>query len=126
MRLHHVGIATKSIDKAINFLRNTYDIRHVSEIIYDERQEANLCMISLSDGSKIELISGKVVENIIKKRVNIYHACYEVENLDFEKDKFLNSGAIIVSDKKPAVLFGGGTSVFFINSDRINRIIGKD
>lgn len=54
------------------------------DTVYDENQDANLCMLTMSDDIMIELISGAVVGNLVKKRQYLYHACYSVKNIDGE------------------------------------------
>ena len=69
MKFHHIGIATENIDESISKIKKFFDIANISEIVYDANQDANLCMVTMNDGMKIELITGKVVENILKKRI---------------------------------------------------------
>lgn len=47
-------------------------------------QNAELCMLCFND-LNLELISEQVVENIINKKIKIYHICYEVSGLDNNK-----------------------------------------
>ena len=114
MRLHHVGYATKDIKRSVNFLRKAMSVKSVSEIIHDPLQEADLCMVELEDNSMVEFISGKVVENILSKRVNLYHICYEVDDICVEKDRLIKAGAVVVSEDKTAVLLGGALVCFLL------------
>ena len=69
-------------------------------------------MITLEDGTKLELISGKVVENYIKKKIEYYHICYEVENIEKETEQIIRNGAIRLSKIQPAILFCNKRVVF--------------
>lgn len=80
MLFHHVGIATEDINVLIDKLKVVLDIKEISEIVYDELQDANLCMVTLSDGTRIELISGNMVEKIVKKEI-IYIICVLVQRV---------------------------------------------
>lgn len=114
MRLHHVGYATKDINRSVDFLRKAMSVKSVSEIVHDSLQDADLCMVELEDDSMVEFISGKVVENILSKRVNLYHICYEVDDIHAEKERLVEAGAVVVSEEKAAVLLGGALVCFLL------------
>ena len=81
----------------------------VSDIIFDPLQNAQLGMVDLLDGSRIELVSGKVVENLLGEfdDFKLYHICYEVENIHTVLEDHISAGAVIVSEPRSAVLFQG-------------------
>ena len=72
MKFDHIGIATNDISVTIEKISKLMKVEDISEIVYDELQEASLCMLTLEGNFKIELIQGKVVENILKKRQYLY------------------------------------------------------
>ncbi len=105
MKFHHVGIATHNIEELIEKLKKYFEIVDISPIVYDSNQEAYLCMLTLNDNTKIELINGKVVEGFLKKRQYLYHTCYSTDNIDDEIKKLTSDGAFLVSEPKEAILF---------------------
>jgi len=105
MRFHHIGIATKNINNAISDYKKYHKVEFESEIIFDKEQDAELAYLETNDGVNVEFISGKVVENIIKKGITYYHLCYETEDLDKSISELYDKGAQIVSPPKPAILF---------------------
>ena len=108
MKFHHIGIATVDIEKTLNKIKKYFEVVEVSEIVYDPKQEANLCMITLNDGIKIELINGKVVQNI-------YHTCYSVEDIEKTIKKLTEEDeAFLVSEPKQAVLFNNKKVAFLM------------
>lgn len=106
MKLHHIGIAAAQMEGMIDYVTSFFPVKSVSEIVFDEKQNANLCMLTLDDGSRIELVSGPVVEKRVKKMQFLYHTCYETEDLQAAMEAFEEKGAKIVSGPKEAVLFG--------------------
>lgn len=114
MKFHHIGIACEDINLLLDKLKKFMKIVDVSEIVYDELQDANLCMISLEDGTKIELISGNIVSNIVKKRQYLYHTCYSVIDLEKTLNDLVNDGAMQISEIKKAKLFDGKRVVFLM------------
>ena len=105
MKFHHIGIATDDIDKMLEKLKKFFEIQNISETVYDSKQDANLCIITLADGTKIELISGGVVLNLVKKRQYLYHTCYSVSNLASAIEKLEADGAFLVREPREAILF---------------------
>lgn len=116
MKFHHIGVCCKNIKKEIENIKKLHKVKSISEIIYDEKQEAELCILEIEDGLKIELISGKQVENILKKKMTYYHICYEVEDISKEKERLISNGAFLISDEKEAILFANKKVCFLLAS----------
>lgn len=114
MKFHHIGIACESIPTLLNKLKSMINIKNVSDIVYDEKQDADLCMLTLDDGTNIELISGNVVANMVKKRNYLYHTCYSVTNIDEYISKLVSDGAFLVSEPKEAILFNHNRVCFLM------------
>ena len=114
MKFDHIGIACEDINVLLNKLKEFMNIINISDIVYDELQDADLCMITLDNNTKIELISGNIVANVVKKKQYLYHTCYSVSNIEETITKLINDGAMQVSDIKKAKLFGGKRVVFLM------------
>ena len=112
MKIHHIGIACQDIQEAISELERFHTIIQRSEIVYDENQHASLCMVNTDTGMDIEFIAGEQVARMVKKGISYYHLCYEVDDLDTTIDEYLSRGAMMISEPKPAVLFGGKRVAF--------------
>lgn len=112
MRLHHIGIAVKSIRRQAEEYKRILETVHVSEIVYDSVQKAWLCMIEQTGGSALELVEGEPVEKYLSKGIRMYHMCYEVEELETEMERILQNGGVLVSGPEAAVLFGGRRVAF--------------
>ncbi len=114
MKFHHIGIATESIKDTLEKLASVMNISEKSEILYDELQDATLCMIKLEEGIELELIEGNVVKNYIKKRQYLYHTCYSTTNIEKEVQKLESLGALLVRESRPAKLFNGRKVAFLM------------
>lgn len=104
MRLHHIGIAAGDMEHTISCLEEMFEVKKKSPITWDENQKAKLCMLELLDGSRMELVAGEAVKNIVKKR-KLYHVCYETRNLDASIKQLEQLGALLIVPPKEAVLF---------------------
>ena len=126
MKFHHIGVCCKNIEKEIKNIEKIHSVKSISNIVYDEKQEAELCMLEIEDGLKIELISGKQVENLLKKRMTYYHICYEVEDISIEKERLIKAGAYLVSDEKEAILFSDRKVCFLLVSYGLIELVEKE
>lgn len=111
MRFHHIGIATKDLKVSLEFIRNNFEIINISEVIYDEKQDATLQMIETKDVN-IELVTGNIVQKLIDSKTSYYHICYEVEDIHKSIAEF--KGAILVSPPKEAILFNNRLVCFLM------------
>lgn len=111
MKFHHIGIATRNIDKTLEWVSDHFQILTISDKVYDENQDAYLQMVETID-VKIELVSGNIVEKFIKKNITYYHVCYEVNNLEESIKSFKNS--IVISKPSQAILFDYRRVVFLL------------
>ena len=105
LKFHHIGLATEDINSSIEEMKLYFDIIEISDIVYDEKQDANLCMLTIADGTKLELISGNQVAKLVKKRQFLYHICYETNDIEEQIKQFEQLGAMVISEPKEAILF---------------------
>ncbi|CAA6825476.1 MAG: Methylmalonyl-CoA epimerase [uncultured Sulfurovum sp.] len=111
MKFHHVGIATKNIDKTLDWVKTEFNVVSISEKIFDKNQDAYLQMIETTDVN-LELVSGNIVEKFIKKNITYYHICYEIDNLEESIKNF--SQSIVISKPMEAVLFNNRRVAFLL------------
>lgn len=112
MKIHHIGIACDNIENAIAEFSKYHDVLDKSDIVYDPLQKASLCMIYTNTGLDVEFISGEQVTRLTKKGISYYHLCYEVDKLNDIIEIYLKNGAMMISEPKPAILFGGRRVAF--------------
>lgn len=105
MKLHHIGIATCSIEKTAA----AYSVLGyvVGETVYDPIQNVNICF--LTGQQTIELVEpinqDSPVSSILKKNGDacIYHCCYEVENIELTVSELRKSRYLLLFSPCPAV-----------------------
>ena len=87
MKFHHIGIATKDIEKTLKEYEKIHDVVHSSDIIYDAEQDSYLAYVETNESLNIEYIAGDKVKNFIEKGISFYHVCYTIENKDKSNPK---------------------------------------
>ncbi len=105
MIFHHIGIACKNIEKTIEFISKLYEIESYSPKLYDENQDAEVCLLKTKNNINIELISGNKINNLLKKNITYYHTCYLVNDIEETIKLFQENNCLIVSRPKEALLF---------------------
>lgn len=123
MKIHHIGIACKNINKAIKAYSSMYNVVGVSEIVHDDLQNADLCILKTDNGLDVEFISGEQVASLLKSRINYYHLCYSTECIEQEIARFEEKGCVVVSDLKPAILFGGKRVAFLMTPTGLIELV---
>lgn len=113
MRLHHMGIAVLNIEKAKQEIQLLYPDAKCSDVVYDEAQDAYLCLIDLSKEIRLELVSGEKVKRIALSGFRFYHICLETENFDQIMTEWSASGLDLISPPKEAVLFDSRRVAFW-------------
>jgi methylmalonyl-CoA/ethylmalonyl-CoA epimerase len=125
MKIHHIGIACSDIEEAIQEFSDYHTIVRKSEIIFDTLQNAKLCLINTDTGLDVEFISGEQVSKLVKKGINYYHICYEVDDLQSTIDNYLAQGAKLISESKEAVLFENRKVAFLYVSYGLIELLEK-
>ena len=105
---HHLGIATKSIEKCVGIYRELgYSI---SEIKIEPSQNVKICFLSKEGSPLLELVeplnNDAPVSNIVKNSgTTPYHTCYEVEDLQQSLDELeeLNFRLLFEPEKSKAM-----------------------
>ena len=126
MKLHHLGIATKNIEKTKEFVYSTHTVIKEIGPIWDESLNANVIMIDISEGASIELVSGPVVESTIKKGISLYHYCYEVDDITKSIKIFKDAGGSIILNPTPAILFNGRLVSFILTPIGMIELLNKN
>jgi len=116
MKFHHLGIAVSNIDAEIEYYRSM-GACDFTAVVDDRIQNVKIVFFILG-GIRYELVSplssGSPVDNWLKKKVRMYHTCYEVDNL-LEKIKyFQNMGSLLVLEPTRAIALDNREVAFLL------------
>ena len=126
MNLHHLGIATINLKKTEKFVLGTHNIISKKGPIYDEKLNATLTLFETSNGTNIELVQGLAVEKFLRKKITLYHSCYEVDDIYEKIDVFQKAGAFLIVDPVPAILFEKRLVCFLMTPIGIVELLNKE
>ena len=120
-RFHHVGYATKSIEKSIEIFR-LFGYKTENSTILDERLGVKIqFLVHPNNGSpRIELVEDLVdgdnhpVRAILKQRPGSYHLAYLIDSIqEFSLENKLRA----ITQCSPALAFEGRHVQFFMSRD---------
>ena len=71
-------------------------------------------MMTLKDGTKMELVKGEIVDKLVKRHQFLYHVCYSTRDIGRKIKELEDLGAKMISEPKAAKLFGGKQVAFLM------------
>jgi len=118
LKFHHLGLATKKSEKAVNFLKGLgYSI---SNSVFDSIQNVNLTMCTHPSMPDIEIIypaqSSGHLDTVLKDNPeSFYHICYTCQNLSESLEQIrMENRVITIAERQPAVLFADKFVSFYM------------
>jgi methylmalonyl-CoA epimerase len=112
-RMHHVGVAVRSLGDAQHVYERTLGYRLVDGPYDDPIQKVSVCFLALEQAGEplVELVAPgsepSPVANVLAKGVGAYHVCYEVDDLQAAIAQVRAGGGVLVGEPVPAVAFKG-------------------
>ena len=101
MKLHHIGIVVKNIQKSLGELTQYLDFESTTVPSLVGSQKVNICFLK-TNNVFLELIEpaeeNSPISNFIKKGGGFHHLCFEVVDIHLELEKMKKNGARIVVD----------------------------
>ena len=99
MKLHHIGIIVKDIQKSLGELGKYFEFQETTIPTLVKSQKVNVCFLKSSD-VYIELIEPVKADSPVKKFSEsgggFHHLCFEVNNIFDEIEKMKKNGARII------------------------------
>ena len=115
MKLHHIGIIVKDIQKSLGELGKYFEFKETTIPTLVKSQKVNVCFLKSSD-VYIELIEpiddDSPVKSMAESGGGFHHLCFEVDNIFEEIKKAENNGARIIVE--PVEGFEGRRIAFIL------------
>ena len=116
MKFHHIGLAVDNIQDEISYYRSI-GASEFTPIFDDSVQNVKIAFFMLG-GIRYELVSplkpGSPVDNFLRKKVRLYHTCYEVIGLEKNIESFQKTGCLVVLPATKAVALGNRRVSFLL------------
>ena len=124
-RLNHVGVATPSIDNAVQHYRDTLGITDIGDKFKLEEQGVWVCFINVNN-SQIELIEPVDERSPISRFLKSnphggqHHICFEVDDLLAARDELVAKGARVLGEPR---IGAHGTPIIFIHPKDMGGVL---
>lgn len=122
MSMHHVGCAVASIEKSLDYYRNSLGFSRISKIVDISEQRVRVCFIQTAAETYIELIdstaSNSPIHNLLEKQRNCYHVAYNTNDVKTTVSKLEQDGFRLVS-LFASEAFNGTPCAFLYTPDTI-------
>lgn len=108
LKLHHIGVATKSIEMELPFFENL-GYKRVSEVFVDEGQKIKGLFIAAENQPTLELLENMTpdgpLNGCLAKGIKFYHFAYETHDIDKDAERIKQIGAMVIVPVVNAVYF---------------------
>ncbi|MEW8027516.1 MAG: VOC family protein [Candidatus Thiodiazotropha sp.] len=140
MKIDHICIAVRSIDRAIPRLFDIFGYTQKTEKITNTRQKVNVVFLEKQESLDIKLIepsgSDSPLIESLKKGEGLHHICFKTDKcVSEELDVLKQKGLRVLSDAKKGEAFddemiaflyaGFGLNVEIIDTDKRRAVINK-
>ena len=101
MKLHHIGIVVKNIQKSLGELNQYLNFESTTVPSLVGSQKVNICFLK-TNNVFLELIEpaqeNSPISDFVKKGGGYHHLCFEVDDIHLELEKVKKNGARIIVD----------------------------
>ena len=108
-KIHHVGIAVRSLDEAYAFYRDTLGLRvHKEAVVQDQGVRAALLTCGHSEIELLEPVNphGTVARFLERRGEGLHHVCFESDDVTAELEAARAKGIPLIDEKPRAGLAG--------------------
>lgn len=126
LKLHHVGIVVKNLDRSLNQYRQDFGFQPVTDVITVDNQGVRVVLLSCGSDAAIELIE-PIDENspaysAARQGGGLNHLCYETSDFDGFLERFQHK---IVRSARPSPLnlFGGRRTAFIFRHHQLIELL---
>ena len=101
MKLHHIGIVVKNIQKSLGELNQYLNFESTTVPSLVGSQKVNICFLK-TNNVFLELIEpaqeNSPISDFVEKGGGFHHLCFEVDDIHLELEKMKKNGARVVVD----------------------------
>ena len=101
MKLHHIGIVVKNIQKSLGELNQYLNFESTTVPSLVGSQKVNICFLK-TNNVFLELIEpaqeNSPISDFVKKKGGFHHLCFEVDDIHVELERMKKNGAHIIVD----------------------------
>tara|TARA_Y100000310_G_scaffold203470_1_gene203698 strand:+ start:2081 stop:2479 length:399 start_codon:yes stop_codon:yes gene_type:complete len=101
LKLHHIGIVVKNIQKSLGELNQYLNFESTTVPSLVGSQKVNICFLK-TNNVFLELIEpaqeNSPISDFVKKKGGFHHLCFEVDDIHIELERMKKNGARVIVD----------------------------
>jgi methylmalonyl-CoA/ethylmalonyl-CoA epimerase len=101
LKLHHIGIVVKNIQKSLGELNQYLHFESTTVPSLVGSQKVNICFLK-TNNVFLELIEpaqeNSPISDFVKKKGGFHHLCFEVDDIHVELERMKKNGARVIVD----------------------------
>jgi len=101
LKLHHIGIVVKNIQKSLGELNQYLNFESTTVPSLVGSQKVNICFLK-TNNVFLELIEpaqeNSPISDFVKKKGGFHHLCFEVDDIHVELERMKKNGARVIVD----------------------------
>jgi len=101
LKLHHIGIVVKNIQKSLGELNQYLNFESTTVPSLVGSQKVNICFLK-TNNVFLELIEpaqeNSPISDFVKKKGGFHHLCFEVDDIHVELERIKKNGARVIVD----------------------------
>jgi methylmalonyl-CoA/ethylmalonyl-CoA epimerase len=126
LKLHHIGIVVKDLDRSLNQYRQDFGFLPVTDVVTVDNQGVRVVLLSCGSDAAIELIEAinedSPAYTAARQGGGLNHLCYETADFDGFLERFQHK---IVRSARPSPmnLFGGRRTAFIFRHHQLIELL---
>jgi len=124
MKIDHVGIAVKAIEKGIHDWENIFGYRQSTRVVTNTRQKVRVVFLEKEDSLPVKLIEPTDITSPIhtfaQKGGGLHHLCFLCENMEEELERLKEKRLRILAAPQPGEAFDNEKIAFVYVGQGLN------
>jgi len=124
MKLDHIGIVVKSIEKSVEHWKIVFGYSRCTETVVNTRQQVRVVLLEKEGSLPIKLIepvgSGSAIAAQAKRGGGLHHLCFKCESLLGELNRLQDLGLRVLAHPQPGEAFDNEDIAFVYAGQGLN------
>lgn len=124
MKIDHIGIATKSLEKGIELWTGTFGYRQKTRPVVNTRQKVKVVFLEKEDSIDIKLIEpvgqDSPIYRFAMRGGGLHHLCFMTEDLKKKLEELKDDGFRVLAGPEPGEAFENEDIAFIYATQGLN------
>ena len=131
MKVDHIGVAVRSLEKGIAFWEKVFGYEQATEMVINTRQKVKVVFLKKEGNIDIKLIEPldetSPIYAFTQKGGGVHHICFKCDSMDDELERLIGLRLRVIAKPQPgeafdnekiAFLYSNGLNIELIDTDK--------